>query len=72
MATRGAKGKTVVSGRLRCCMAPGQRHLVPAAEHRPDRRQHRWLADRRRYGGHHQVDGAYQPSIGVRLAPARS
>ncbi|MGX9718302.1 hypothetical protein ACWYXJ_29165 [Janthinobacterium lividum] len=40
-----------------CCTAPGRRHHVPAADHRPVPRQRRRSAARGRRSGQHHVDG---------------
>ncbi|WP_139143830.1 hypothetical protein [Janthinobacterium sp. HH102] len=55
-----AVANTTSTACISCCTAPGRRHHVPAADHRPGPRQRRRRAARGRRGGQHHVDGAHQ------------
>ncbi|MGX9718421.1 hypothetical protein ACWYXJ_29760 [Janthinobacterium lividum] len=55
--------------RTSCCTAPGRRHPVPAAEHRPYPRQRRRGAARGRRSSQHHVDDAHQLLHGAWPAP---
>ncbi|MGX9718267.1 hypothetical protein ACWYXJ_28990 [Janthinobacterium lividum] len=60
------------TARTSCCTAPGRRHHVPAAAHRPDPRQRRRRAARGRRSGQHQVVDAHQLPHCAWPAPPRS
>ncbi|QOU76260.1 hypothetical protein JAB4_057600 (plasmid) [Janthinobacterium sp. HH102] len=67
-----AVASTTSTAYTSCWPAPGRRHLVPGADHRPGTRRRRRRAARGRCSGQHHVDGVHKLLASAWPAPQRS